>query len=44
MFMLHLTFTGYKEQFGIKKNMLQVAMTVPNDYIGLMQHQEFKRK
>ena len=44
LFMIHLSFTGYKEEFGIRRDMMQVNMTVPNDYIGLMQQQDFIRK
>lgn len=44
VFMLHLEFKGLKKEFGIKRDMLQVSMTVPNDFIGSMKQVEFDRR
>lgn len=44
VFMLDLEFKGWAEEFGIKRDMLHVSMTVPNDFIGSMKQVEFDRK
>lgn len=43
LFMLHLQFTGLKKEFGIRRDMLHISMTTPNNYIALMQQYEFDK-